>query len=606
MAKTIKKNNKTKNKDRRETIKENEKVTSITYTDGISVNDLAEKLHKQSSEIIKALFMMGKMVTINSTLDDESVELVCMEFDIEVNKEVIKEEDLLADSEDDPASLTERAPIVTIMGHVDHGKTTLLDYIRSTRVVEGEFGGITQHIGAYQIDVNGRAVTFLDTPGHEAFTAMRARGASVTDIAIIVVAADDGVMPQTREAIDHAKAAGVPIIVAVNKMDKPHANPDRVKQEMADLGVMSEEWGGDTIFVNCSAKTGEGVEELLETILVVAEMKELKANPNKLATGTAIEAKLDKGRGPVVTLLVQNGTLRQSDFVVVGSTFGRVRRMNDDAGRDIKEANPSKPVEIIGLNDVPTAGDHFKVFESEKEARLVADRLTREKIEKERRSSSAMSLDELGKQIEDGEVQEIPLIVKADVQGTAEAVAQSLSKIEVDGVKVNVIRSSAGAISESDVVLAKVSNAVIYGFNVRPSAIVRKKALEEGVDVRLHTIIYKAVEEMEAAMKGMLAPVYEEKIIGNAEVRKTYKVSKVGTIAGCMVTDGKLVRDCKVRLVRDGVIVYTGRLGSLKRFENDAKEVASGYECGITLQNYNDIKENDVIEAYTDVEVPVE
>ena len=606
MAKTIKKNNKTKNKDRRDTIKENEKVTSITYTDGISVNDLAEKLHKQSSEIIKALFMMGKMVTINSTLDDESVELVCMEFDIEVNKEVIKEEDLLADSEDDPASLTERAPIVTIMGHVDHGKTTLLDYIRSTRVVEGEFGGITQHIGAYQIDVNGRAVTFLDTPGHEAFTAMRARGASVTDIAIIVVAADDGVMPQTREAIDHAKAAGVPIIVAVNKMDKPHANPDRVKQEMADLGVMSEEWGGDTIFVNCSAKTGEGVEELLETILVVAEMKELKANPNKLATGTAIEAKLDKGRGPVVTLLVQNGTLRQSDFVVVGSTFGRVRRMNDDAGRDIKEANPSKPVEIIGLNDVPTAGDHFKVFESEKEARLVADRLTREKIEKERRSSSAMSLDELGKQIEDGEVQEIPLIVKADVQGTAEAVAQSLSKIEVDGVKVNVIRSSAGAISESDVVLAKVSNAVIYGFNVRPSAIVRKKALEEGVDVRLHTIIYKAVEEMEAAMKGMLAPVYEEKIIGNAEVRKTYKVSKVGTIAGCMVTDGKLVRDCKVRLVRDGVIVYTGRLGSLKRFENDAKEVASGYECGITLQNYNDIKENDVIEAYTDVEVPVE
>ena len=606
MAKTIKKNNKTKNKDRRETIKENEKVTSITYTDGISVNDLAEKLHKQSSEIIKALFMMGKMVTINSTLDDESVELVCMEFDIEVNKEVIKEEDLLADSEDDPAFLTERAPIVTIMGHVDHGKTTLLDYIRSTRVVEGEFGGITQHIGAYQIDVNGRAVTFLDTPGHEAFTAMRARGASVTDIAIIVVAADDGVMPQTREAIDHAKAAGVPIIVAVNKMDKPHANPDRVKQEMANLGVMSEEWGGDTIFVNCSAKTGEGVEELLETILVVAEMKELKANPNKLATGTAIEAKLDKGRGPVVTLLVQNGTLRQSDFVVVGSTFGRVRRMNDDAGRDIKEANPSKPVEIIGLNDVPTAGDHFKVFESEKEARLVADRLTREKIEKERRSSSAMSLDELGKQIEDGEVQEIPLIVKADVQGTAEAVAQSLSKIEVDGVKVNVIRSSAGAISESDVVLAKVSNAVIYGFNVRPSAIVRKKALEEGVDVRLHTIIYKAVEEMEAAMKGMLAPVYEEKIIGNAEVRKTYKVSKVGTIAGCMVTDGKLVRDCKVRLVRDGVIVYTGRLGSLKRFENDAKEVASGYECGITLQNYNDIKENDVIEAYTDVEVPVE
>ncbi|MBQ1809614.1 MAG: translation initiation factor IF-2, partial [Erysipelotrichaceae bacterium] len=566
-----------------------EQVKAITYQEGITVSQLAEKLGRNSGEIIKVLFMLSKMVTINSVLDDESVELVCLEFNVDATKEETEEKDLLVDEKDDPKDLVGRAPIVTIMGHVDHGKTTLLDYIRSTKVVEGEFGGITQHIGAYQIEVNGQPVTFIDTPGHEAFTAMRARGASVTDIAIIVVAADDGVMPQTKEAIDHARAAGVPMIVAVNKMDKPHANPDRVKQEMAENGVMCEEWGGETIFVNCSAKTGLGVQELLETILVVAEMKELKANPKKAAVGTAIEAKLDKGRGPVTTLLVQNGTLHQGDYLVVGAISGRVRRMNDDTGREIKEAIPSSPVEIIGLSDVPTAGDHFKVFESEKKARAVAEQLNREKIERERRNTSAMSLDDLAAQIESGEVQEIPVIVKSDVQGTSEAVASSLSKIEVDGVKVNVIRSSAGAISESDVMLAKVSNAVIYGFNVRPSAIVRKKAADEGVDIRLHTIIYKAVEEMEAAMKGMLAPVFEEKVIGQAEVRKIYKVSKVGTIAGSMVIDGKLERDCGVRLIRDGVVIYTGRLGSLKRFENDAKEVQSGYECGLTLTNYNDI-----------------
>ena len=583
-----------------------EQVKAITYQEGITVSQLAEKLGRNSGEIIKVLFMLSKMVTINSVLDDESVELVCLEFNVDATKEETEEKDLLVDEKDDPKDLVGRAPIVTIMGHVDHGKTTLLDYIRSTKVVEGEFGGITQHIGAYQIEVNGQPVTFIDTPGHEAFTAMRARGASVTDIAIIVVAADDGVMPQTKEAIDHARAAGVPMIVAVNKMDKPHANPDRVKQEMAENGVMCEEWGGETIFVNCSAKTGLGVQELLETILVVAEMKELKANPKKAAVGTAIEAKLDKGRGPVTTLLVQNGTLHQGDYLVVGSISGRVRRMNDDTGREIKEAIPSSPVEIIGLSDVPTAGDHFKVFESEKKARAVAEQLNREKIERERRNTSAMSLDDLAAQIESGEVQEIPVIVKSDVQGTSEAVASSLSKIEVDGVKVNVIRSSAGAISESDVMLAKVSNAVIYGFNVRPSAIVRKKAADEGVDIRLHTIIYKAVEEMEAAMKGMLAPVFEEKVIGQAEVRKIYKVSKVGTIAGSMVIDGKLERDCGVRLIRDGVVIYTGRLGSLKRFENDAKEVQSGYECGLTLTNYNDIKEGDIVEAYIDVEVPVE
>ena len=410
-------------------------------------------------------------------------------------------------------------------------------------------------------------------------------------------------MPQTREAVDHSKAAGVPIIVAVNKMDKPDANPDRVKNEMADLGLIPEEWGGETIFVNCSAKKGDGITDILETILVVSEVKELKANPKKLATGTVIEAKLDKGRGPVTTLLVQNGTLKQGDSIVVGVCHGKVRKMTDDTGREIKVAPPSMPVEIIGLNDVPVAGDNFKVFDNDKEARLVAEKRQRIKIDKERKATSAMSLDDLASQIEAGDIKEIPVIIKADVQGSAEAVASSLSKIEVDGVKVNVIRSQAGAISESDVMLASASKSVIYGFNVRPDANVRKKAQEEGVDIRLHNIIYKAVEEMEAAMKGMLAPVYEEVVIGQAEIRKTYKVSKVGTIAGCMVTEGKIVRDSKVRLIRDGIVVYTGKLGSLKRFENDAKEVNSGYECGLTIENYNDIKENDIIEVYQDREV---
>ena len=486
------------------------------------------------------------------------------------------------------------------MGHVDHGKTTLLDTIRKTKVVEGEFGGITQHIGAYQVKVNGRAVTFLDTPGHEAFTAMRARGAKVTDVAIIVVAADDGVMPQTKEAIDHAKAADVPIIVAVNKMDKPEANPDRVMSEMADLNVMPEEWGGDTIFVQCSAKKGQGIKDILETILVVSEVRELKANPNRLATGTVIEARLDKGRGPVCTLLVQNGTLKQGQPIVVGSCFGRVRKMTNDMGSEIKQAGPSMPVEVIGLNDVPEAGDIFKAFDNEKEARAIADKRKQAKIDQERKATSAMNLDDLAAQIEAGSIQEIPVIVKADVQGSAEAVKSSLEKIEVEGVKVNVIRSVAGAISESDVMLASASKAIIIGFNVRPDANVRKKAEEEGVSIRLHNIIYKAVEEMELAMKGMLAPVYEEVIIGQLEVRQTFKVSKVGTIAGCMVTDGKVVRDCKVRLIRDGIVVYDGKLGSLKRFQNDAKEVTSGFECGITIENYNDIKEKDIIEAYQD------
>ncbi len=584
--------------------KKDDKVEAITYQEGITVGDLANKLHKNSGEIIKILFMLGKMVTINSSLDDENVELVCMEFGVDATKEEPQEDETLLDTEeDDPADLTERAPIVTIMGHVDHGKTTLLDYIRNSRVVEGEFGGITQHIGAYQVKVNDKLVTFLDTPGHEAFTAMRARGASVTDIAIIVVAADDGVMPQTIEAVDHAKAANVPIIVAVNKMDKPGANPDKVKNSMSELGLMPEEWGGDTIYVECSAKTGMGVQDILETILVVAEVKDLKANPSKLATGTVIEAKLDKGRGPVSTLLVQNGTLRQSDSIVVGTCYGKVRKMTDDMGREISEALPGTPVEIIGLNDVPVAGDNFKVFASDKDARALAQARARAKLEKDRNASVAMTLDDLKSQIDAGDVKEIPVIVKSDVTGTAEAVASSLSKIDVDGVKVNVIRRAAGTINESDVILASVSHAVIYGFNVRPDANVRKKAQDEGVEIRLHNIIYKAVEEMEAAMKGMLAPVYEEVVIGQAEVRKTYKVSKIGTIAGCMITEGKISRDCGIRLIRDGIVIYTGKLGSLRRFENDVKEVAEGYECGMTIENFNDIKELDIIEGYVDQEV---
>ena len=582
-----------------------EAVTSITYEEGISVGELAQKMNRNASDIIKLLFMLGKMVTINSSMDDETIELVCMEYGVEVKKEIPVDQDSLEDEiEENPADLVQRPAIVTIMGHVDHGKTTLLDTIRKTRVVEGEFGGITQHIGAYQVSVQGKKITFLDTPGHEAFTAMRARGAKVTDICIIVVAADDGVMPQTKEAVDHAKAADVPIIVAVNKMDKPAANPDRVMNEMADLGLLPEEWGGDTIFVKCSAKQGDGVQDILETIQVVAEMRELKANPKRNATGTVIEAKLDKGRGPVVTLLVQNGTLHTGDCIVVGACFGKVRKMTDDRGREIKEARPSTPVEIIGLNDVPVAGDMFKVFDNEKQARAIAERRSQTKIEQERKSSSAMSLDDLARQIEAGEVQEIPVIVKADVQGSAEAVKSSLEKLDVQGVKVNVIRSTAGTISESDVMLASASKAVIYGFNVRPDANVRKKAEEEGVEIRLHNIIYKAMEEMELAMKGLLAPVYEEVIIGQAEVRQTFKVSKIGTIAGCMVTDGKLVKDCKVRLIRQGIVVYDGQLGSLKRFQNDAKEVSSGYECGLTIMNFNDIKEGDLIEAYADQEVP--
>lgn len=589
--------------------KERIEVKEITYHGPMGVGELAEKLNRNASDIIKLLFMMGTMVTINSTLDEENIELVCMEFNVECHKEIIIEESDLEEQinamEEDPDKLIPRPPVITIMGHVDHGKTTLLDTIRKTHVTAGEFGGITQHIGAYQVSVKGRKVTFLDTPGHEAFTAMRARGAQVTDIVVIVVAADDGVMPQTKEAIDHAKAAGVPIVVAVNKMDKQGINPDRIKSEMADHGVMPEEWGGDTIFVPISAKFGDGVDELMETLLLVADMAELKANPDHMATGTVIEAKLDKGRGPVSTLLVQTGTLHTGDALVVGTAYGRVRKMVDDRGREIKKALPSTPVEIIGLNDVPIAGDVFKAFEDDKKARQVAEQRLQKRVEKERNASSAMSLDDLARQIEQGDVQEINIIIKADVQGSAEAVKASMERLDVQGVRVNVIRSTAGQITESDIMLASASHAIIYGFNVRPNAMVRKKAEEEGIEIRLHNIIYKALEEMEMAMKGMLAPVYEEVVIGQAEVRQIYKVSKVGTIAGCMVTDGSIKRDCKVRLIREGVVIYEGKLGSLRRFENDVKEVQNGFECGMTIENFNDIKVEDIIEAFEDQQVEV-
>ena len=579
-------------------------IKAITYTEGITVGELAEKVGRQASDIIKSLFMEGKMVTINSPLEDETVELVCIGYDIEATKVKEREEDSLeVEFDADPDLLQERPPIVTIMGHVDHGKTTLLDKIRASRVAAGEAGGITQAIGAYQVEIDGRKITFLDTPGHEAFTAMRARGASVTDIAVIVVAADDGVMPQTLEAIDHAKAAEVPIIVAVNKCDKPDANPDRVMQEMAEHEVMPEEWGGDTIFVHTSARNGDGIDELLETILTVADVKELKANSHQIASGTVIEAKLDKGRGPVATLLVQNGTLHHGEPVVVGTCFGKIRRMTDENGRELMTAGPSAPVEVIGLNDVPAAGDLFRGYEDEKDARAVADRRKRRKIEADRRKTSVMSLEDLAEQIDSGEIKEIPIIIKADVQGSAEAVKSSMEKLDVKGVKVNVIHSTAGAISESDIMLASASHAMIIGFNVRPDANIRKKAEEANVQIRLHNIIYKATEEMELAMKGMLEPVYEEVVIGQAEIRQTYKVSKVGTIGGCMVTDGKLTNTCGIRFIRVCFVIYKGMLKSLKRFKDDAKEVTTGYECGITIENYNDIKVGDTLEAFEEQQV---
>ena len=577
----------------------------VEYEEGITVDELSQKIGQTPANVIKVLFMLGTMVTINSSLNDEQVELICMEYGLECKKVVPVSEVNFEDLEvvDDPKDLVPRPPVITIMGHVDHGKTTLLDHIRKSRVAEGEFGGITQHIGAYQVSVKGKKITFLDTPGHEAFTAMRARGAMITDIVIIVVAADDGVMPQTREAVDHALAANVPIIVAVNKIDKPGADPQRIMTEVSELGLMPEEWGGDVPYVNISAKKGIGIDELLETVTVVAELAELKANPKRMAYGSVIEGRLDKGRGPVATLLIQNGTLRSGNPIVVGATYGRVRQLVDDRGREIKSAGPATPVEITGLNDVPEAGDKFMVFETEREARHVGEERAQKKIEEERNSTSAMSLDDLFSQMKSGEVVDLNIIVKADVNGTAEAVKSSLEKIDVEGARVNVIRSTVGAISESDILLASASKAIIYGFNVRPDANVRRKADEEGVEIRLHQVIYKMVEEIEAAMKGMLAPEMEEVVTGQAEIRHIYKVSKIGNIAGCYVTDGSIKRDCGIRLIREGIIVYEGKLASLKRFKDDAKEVNQGYECGLTIENYNDIKEGDIVEGYVMQEV---
>lgn len=578
----------------------------ITFYESLTVAELAKKLHREPSELIKKLFMLGVMATINQDLDKDAIELICADYGVEVEEEIrIDKTDLEVYFEEEVSEeeLSERAPVVTIMGHVDHGKTTTLDSIRNSKVTAGEAGGITQHIGAYQVEENGKKITFLDTPGHAAFTTMRARGAKVTDIVIIVVAADDGVMPQTVEAINHAKAAEVPIIVAVNKMDKPTANPDRVMQELTEHGLVPEDWGGDTIFVPISALKGEGIDTLLEMVLLVAEVGELKANPKRTALGTVIEAQLDKGRGSVATLLVQDGTLRVGDPIVVGHAYGRVRAMVNDIGRRVKEAGPSTPVEITGLNDVPQAGDRFVVFEDEKTARQVGESRAMTAIQASRSEKQRVTLDNLFEQMSQGDVKELNVIVKADVQGTVEAMAASLMKIDVEGVNVKIIHTGAGAITESDISLAAASNAIVIGFNVRPDVNAKRAAEEEGVEIRLHRVIYKVIEEIEAAMKGMLDPEFEEKIIGQAEVRQTIKVSKVGTIAGSYITEGKVTRDSGLRVIRDGIVIFEGEIDSLKRFKDDAKEVARGYECGITIKNFNDVKEGDVLEAFVMEEI---
>ncbi|MCC2249241.1 translation initiation factor IF-2 [Virgibacillus sp. AGTR] len=577
----------------------------ITYHNKLTVSELAEKLNKEASEIIKKLMFLGVMATKNQDLDDDTIELICAEFDVEVEKEIILEDTDFDKyiEEDKQEDLIERPAVVTIMGHVDHGKTTLLDSIRHTKVTAGEAGGITQHIGAYQVENDGKKITFLDTPGHAAFTSMRSRGAQVTDVAILVVAADDGVMPQTVEAINHAKAAEVPIIVAVNKMDKEGANPDRVMQELTEYELIPEDWGGDTIFVNLSAIKGEGIDELLEMIVLVSEVEELKANPHTTAFGTVIDAQLDKGRGSVATLLVQNGTLHVSDSIVVGNTHGRVRAMVNDLGKRVNNAGPSTPVEITGLNDVPQAGDQFLVFKDEKKARQIGEARQQKQIQENRGEQTKVSLDDLFEQIKQGDMKEINIIIKADVQGSAEALASSLRKIEVEGVNIKIIHTGVGAITESDIILAAASNAIVIGFNVRPDANAKKAAESEKVDVRLHRVIYKAIEEVEAAMKGLLDPEFEEKVIGQAEVRETFKVSKIGTIAGSYVTDGKITRDAGVRLIRNGVVLFEGEIAALKRFKDDVKEVAQNYECGVTIKNFNDIKEGDIIEAFVMEEI---
>ena len=576
--------------------------------ESITVKDLAEVLGKKGSDLVMNLMKKGKMLAINATLDFDTAASIAEEYNVilELEEEKdIMEEAFGTEEEEDESKLEERPPVVVVMGHVDHGKTSLLDAIRHANVTKGEAGGITQHIGAYTVQIDGKPITFLDTPGHEAFTAMRMRGAQVTDIAILVVAADDGVMPQTIEAINHAKAAGVEIIVAINKMDKPSANPDRVKQELTEYGLLAEDWGGTTVCVPVSARSKEGIDNLLEMIILTAEMKELKANPNKKARGAIIEAQLDKGRGPVATVLVQSGTLRVGDPVVAGPAYGRIRAMTDDKGRRVKAAGPSTPVEILGLSEVPSAGDNFYVAANEKQARQLAESV----IAKNRETLIAqtpqkVSLDDLFSQIQSGNMKELGIIVKADVQGSVEAVRQSLEKLTNEEVRVRVIHGGVGAVTESDVLLASASNAIIIGFNVRPEPAAKTFAENEKVDIRLYRVIYNAIEDVQAAMKGMLDPVYEEKVLGHAEVRQTFKASGAGTIAGSYVKDGKIVRNCQVRIVRDGIVVYEGELESLKRFKDDVKEVALGYECGLVFKKFNDVKEGDWVEAFTMVEIP--
>ena len=584
-----------------------EEIKTITIPEVITIKDLADKMKLQPSVIVKKLFLQGKVVTINQEVDYEQAEEIAMEFDVLCEKEVKVDviEELLKEDEEDEKDMVTRPPVVCVMGHVDHGKTSLLDAIRQTNVTAKEAGGITQHIGAYMVEINGQKITFLDTPGHEAFTAMRMRGAKSTDIAILVVAADDGVMPQTIEAINHAKAAGVEIIVAINKIDKPSANIEKVKQELIEYELVPEDWGGSTIFVPVSAHTKEGIKELLEMILLTAEVKELKANPNRKARGLVIEAELDKGKGPVATVLVQKGTLHVGDPIAAGACYGRVRAMMDDKGRRVKEAGPSTPVEILGLNDVPNAGEVFVQLENEKEARNFAETFISESKNKLIEDTKMkLSLDDLFSQIKAGNVKELPLIVKADVQGSVEAVKQSLVKLSNEEVVVKVIHGGVGAINESDVSLAAASNAIIIGFNVRPDATAKSIAEREKVDVRLYRVIYQAIEDVEAAMKGMLDPIYEEQVIGHAVVRQTFKASGVGTIAGSYVLDGKFQRGCKARITRDGEQIFDGPLASLKRFKDDVKEVASGYECGLVFEKFNDLQEDDMIEAYAMVEVP--
>ena len=584
-----------------------EEIKTIVIPEVVTIKELADKMKLQPSAIVKKLFLQGTIVTINQEIDFEKAEEIAMEYDVlcEKEKKVNVIEELLKEEEEDEKDMVPRPPVICVMGHVDHGKTSLLDAIRQTNVTSSEARGITQHIGAYVVEINGEKITFLDTPGHEAFTAMRMRGASSTDIAVLVVAADDGVMPQTVEAINHAKAAGVEIIVAVNKMDKPSANIDRVKQELTEYELIPEDWGGSTIFVPVSAKTGEGLEDLMEMIALTAEVMELKANPNRRARGLVLEAKLDKGRGSVANILVQKGTLRVGDPIAAGSAFGKVRAMMDDKGRRVKEAGPSTPVEILGLNDVPNAGEVIVGCGNEKEARNFAETfISQSKVKLLEETKSKLSLDDLFTQIQEGNLKELGIVVKADVQGSVEAIKQSLLKLSNDEVVVKIIHGGVGAINESDVSLASASNAIIIGFNVRPDATAKETADREGVDIRLYRVIYNAIEDVEAAMKGMLDPVFEEKVLGHAEVRQTFKASGVGTIAGSYVLDGLFKRDCSVRLTRDGIVIFEGPLASLKRFKDDVKEVKAGYECGFVFANFNDIKEGDLVEAFKMVEIP--